>query len=758
MEAVRYTAAHWGVFEIDAEGVPVPFRKDTDPSRIGSGWLSATQDKASRIAAPLVRKGWLAGDGGQNRCDDSFVEISWERALALVAQELERVRVIYGNSAIFAGSYGWASAGRFHHPQGQMRRFLNLIGGHVSKRDSYSFAAAEVLLPRILGVSRESHEDNMTGLELVATECSLLVAFGGLSRRTAQVDSGGTSDHQLRDRHKEMVARGATLVSISPRFDDFPGAEWVAIRPGSDTAMMLALSHEILVAGRHSESFLARYTSGWPDYRAYLLGEEDGTPKSTEWAAPLCDVPPDAIRRLARRMVEERTMISVTWSLQRAEHGEQPLWAGIALAAILGQMDQPGLGFGFGYGSSAAVGRTQPQFRWPAFPQGKNPVSDFIPVARIADMLLCPGAEYRYDGETRRYPDARLVYWTGGNPFHHHQDLFRLERAWRRPETVIVHEHSWTATARRADLVLPCTTPLERPDMMLNKRDPTLIFMSPCQPPYGEAKDDHEIFRRLSCIFGVEDVFTEGRDVDGWLRLLWAGARQEGERGGVTLPEFDEFRRKGRFDLPPAKASQVFLGEFFADPTTAPLKTESGKITLFNRGIAALGLANCPGHPAWLAPSESLLTAEPGEFHLISGQPETRLHSQNDRGTASQSEKIQGREVCALHPDTAAAIGLRTGDFVRIYNDRGACLAGVSLDAGLRRDCVWLAAGAWFDAQQVDGVRIDVHGNPNTLTRDKGCSDLSQGTSSHTCLVRLQRWSGDLPNLTVDSLPVIERP
>jgi biotin/methionine sulfoxide reductase len=637
--AAKYTAAHWGVYEIDAKGVPVPLREDSDPSRVGNGWLSAAQDAASRIAAPVARKGWLAGDCGQRRCDDSFVEIGWDRALTLVAGELERVRSAHGNGAIFAGSYGWASAGRFHHPQGQMRRFLNLIGGHVGKRDAYSFAAAEVLFPRILGVSKEFHENGMTSWELVAKECSLLVAFGGLSRLTAQVDAGGTSDHRLQEWQAQMATRGAQFVSLSPRCDDFPGAEWISIRPGTDVATMLALSHEILEAGRQNEAFLARYTSGWPEYRAYLLGEHDGQPKSADWAAPLCDVPAEEIRRLALRMTNSRTMISVTWSLQRAEHGEQPLWAALALAAMLGQMAQPGLGFGFGDGSSAGIGRNPRGFHWPAVRQGTNSITDYIPVARITDMLLSPGAEYVYDGETRRYPDIRLIYWAGGNPFHQHQDLFRLERAWQRPETVIVHEHSWTATARRADLVLPCTTPLERTDLMINKRDTALIFMSPCRPPYGEAKDDHEIFRLLAQLFGVEEAFTENRDVEGWLRMLWAGVQSEAGRHGMSLPDFDAFRRLGRVNLPPPETPQMLLRDFFADPEAASLKTESGRITLFNRGIAALGLANCPGHPAWVMPTESLLTAEAGQLHLISGQPATRLHSQKSPAICTRTQQ-----------------------------------------------------------------------------------------------------------------------
>ena len=92
----------------------------------------------------------------------------------------------------------------------------------------------------------------------------------------------------------------------------------------------------------------------------------------------------------------------------------------------------------------------------PTLPQGRNGVADFIPVARIADMLLNPGGTYRYNGETRTYPDIRLVYWAGGNPFHHHQDLNRLRKAFARLDTLVVHELAWTATARHADIVLPC--------------------------------------------------------------------------------------------------------------------------------------------------------------------------------------------------------------------------------------------------------------------------------------------------------------
>ena len=107
----------------------------------------------------------------------------------------------------------------------------------------------------------------------------------------------------------------------------------------------------------------------------------------------------------------------------------------------------------------------------------------------------------------------RTSIWSGGrggNPFHHHQDLNRLETAWCRPETVIVNDHSWTATARRADIVFPATTSFERNDIMINRRDSSLLYMSRLFDPLGDAKSDFEIFSRLSAAMGFEDQFTEG--------------------------------------------------------------------------------------------------------------------------------------------------------------------------------------------------------------------------------------------------------
>lgn len=749
------TAAHWGSYLVDRSpdgGLRlIDDPQDPEPSVIGRGWLSAMQDDQVRIARPAIREGWLNGDRGAGRCDDSYVEVSWDDALGHVAGELDRVRLSHGNGSIFAGSYGWASAGRFHHAQSQLRRFLNLIGGHVFAKDTYSHAAAEVLLPHLTGMSHRRFSSQMTTWARIAEHCRLFLAVGGVSARTAQISSGGTARHETDTWLNRAAANGMRIVNLSPQRSDMAGvptAEWFPVRPGGDSALLLALAGEIVLAGREDRTFLDRCTSGWAEYRAYLMGDADGVVKDARWAAPICDLPEERIRALAMDLVGQPSMIAVNWGMQRAHHGEQPIWAGLALACVIGQIGQPGCGYGFGYGSAAHIGRAVRQPPWPAMPQGPNPVDDFIPVARIADMLLHPGESYRYNGETRRYPDARLVYWAGGNPFHHHQDLQRLERAWCRPETVIVHDHSWTATARRADIVLPSTSALEREDMMVNGRDNALIFMSRVMPRFAEARDDHEIFADLAARMGVGEAFSEGRDADGWLRWIWDGCRKVAADEGFSLPEFEAFRALGRIDLPQLVEERDSLSAFVNDPEVHPLRTESGKLTLFNHRIAAMDLDDCPGHPAWLEPVEWLGRAASDELHLISGQPMTRLHSQLDNGRVSAGAKSRGREICRLHPEVAARIGARAGDMVCLWNGRGACVAALEITSDIRPDCIALPTGAWFDPVALGDQRVEMRGNPNVLTLDRGTSGLAQGNIGHTTLVRVRRWLGQMPEVS----------
>ena len=758
--ARRFTSAHWGTYEItDTPNGPTlrGVEDDPSPSPIGDGWIDACRDTRTRVLKPAVRKGWLESRDRTNRCHDSFVEVSWDTALDLVAEELKRVRDTHGNQAIYAGSYGWASAGRFHHAQSQMRRFMNLIGGYTSSRETYSHAAAEVLFPYITGLSNREIQAQLTDLQTIAENTELLVAFGGISGRTAQIASSGIARHETESWLAKAHENGMKVVCVSPLISDYAASlnpEWLSLRPNTDTALMLGLAHELHRTGRHDMAFLTRYCHGWPAFEAYLTGATDGQPKDAAWAAAICDVAPSLIEELALRMANSRTMISLTWGMQRADHGEQPLWMGLTLTAMLGQIGTPGGGFGFGYGSTDVVGKRSHRVAWPSFPQGQNPISDFIPVARIADMLLNPGAPYQYKGQTLHYPDARLVYWAGGNPFHHHQDLLRLERAWAQPETVITHEPWWTATAKRADIVLPSTAPLERTDLMANGRENGLAWMSQALPPMGEARDDHDIFADLAKRFDLHNAFTEGRTSEEWITWLWEEGAKVAQDAGHRMPTFEAFKETGRLTLSKPDKPQISFSDFIAEPEAYPLGTETGKIEIVCPPIERMALDDCAAHPTWITPSEWMGDASSDQLHLISGQPSTKLHGQLDNGSHAATSKTQGREIATLHPDAAQKRGIKDGDIILLQNERGACLASVALSNGIRPDAIALPTGAWFDPQLIDGKWMCVHGNPNALTLDKGTSTLAQGNIAHTTLVRVEKWEKDLPEVTAFKAPL----
>jgi len=761
------TSTHWGSYQAVTRSGRLeelrPFDHDGDPSPIGQGIVDVIDD-ASRITRPMVRLGWLEnrrGKGTEGRGRDPFVALDWDEVIALAGDELTRVIGQHGNRAIYAGSYGWASAGRFHHAQSQIHRFLNTLGGYTRSVNTYSFAAAEVIFPHVLGDFR-SFVYQQTSWSSIIDHCDLFVAFGGIALKNAQIGQGGIGEHRQKQWMVKAHDNGVEFVNISPMKSDLLediASDWLAIRPNSDTAMMLALSYVLIEEGLHDRAFLDRYTTGFDKVEAYIRGAADGVVKTPEWAAAICDIPADAIRLLARRMAAGRTMISMSWSLSRQAHGEQPLWAGVTLAALLGQIGLPGGGFGFGYAAVQTVGNGVGDYNMMAFPQGRNNETGFIPVARIADMLLNPGGSFAYNGQQLTYPDIRLVYWAGGNPFHHHQDLNRLKQAWQRPETVIVHEWCWNALARHADIVLPCTTSLERQDIAMSPRDNYVISMEKAIEPVGQSRDDYDILSALSHHLGVADQFTEGKSSEEWQRHIYAQTCAQMRADGFAFPDYEDFRQQKWFQIEAQEHPTILFEDFRRDPDANPMKTPSGKIELYFATIEGFGYDDCPPQASWLEPPEWIGgTANTHPLHLICNQPGTKLHSQLDHGSFSRQGKINGHEMIIMNPADAAQRGIGEGDIVRVFNDRGACLCGAVLSTKLREGVILIPTGAWLDPGDGDLADISCkHGNPNVLTPDRGTSRLAQGPAAHSCLAEVERWTGGNVKVTAFVPPPIIR-
>ena len=762
------TSTHWGNFLIEKDGDRMvrvhAYDTDSNPSAIGQSLLDAL-DSGCRIPRPMIRQGYLQkNSNGTGRGVEPFVAVPWDEALDIGAEAIQRVRQKYGNQAIFGGSYGWASAGRFHHSQSQLHRFLNCIGGYVYSVQSYSTGAAQIILPHVFGVGSHRLMTEAPTMDDVIKHTKLVVSFGGISMKNTQINQGGIGNHSARAQLQAAREAGVQFVNISPVRDDvadFLDADWWPCRPNSDVVLMLGLAHTLLNENLYDKTFLQRYCVGFDTFANYLLGKHDGQAKNAEWAQSLCEIKADRIRALARKMATKPCLLSISWSLQRTEHGEQPYWMIATLAAMLGEIGLPGRGVGFGYGcihNFGFAGRKTLPFKTGALPQGDNPVKEFIPVARIADMLLHPDEHYTFNGETRHYPHIQLIHWAGGNPFHHHQDLNQLRQAWAKPDTIIVHDCVWTATTRHADIVFPATTALERNDFSNGGNDLYFAPMHQVMPPFAEARDDYAALSGLAQRLGCRDAFTEGRSPQQWIEYLWQITRQRAAESDIDLPDFDTFWRQGQYAVDPEQlpTQEFVLEQFRADPDKHPLGTPSGRIEIYSDRIASFDYDDCRSHAMWLDKQEFLGSPRAREFPLalVSNQPRTRLHSQYDHGRTSRNSKTQQRETARMHPDDAAARSIHDGDVVRIFNDRGACLAGIRLTDRIRKGVIELPTGAWYDPQNpAQRNSLEVHGNPNVLTRDAGTSQLGQATSAHSCLVQVERFDQPLPGIKVFQQP-----
>lgn len=740
-------SAHWGTFQarLDAQGhvQTRPHASDPDPNPLLSNFADALRHPA-RVVRPMVRKGWLENGPGPDarRGHDTFVAMEWDDTLDLLAAELRRVRDRHGPQGVFGGSYGWSSAGRFHHAQSQVHRFLNFaLGGYVRSVNNYSAGAALPMLPHVVGPLERVAKQNVTW-EQIEAHTDIVLAFGGMALKNSRVASGGVSRHVERSAMKHAAARGCQFVCISPLRTDLPpeaAAQWLPVTPGTDVALMLALVHELVTSSKHDEQFISRYCEGWQTFEDYLLGRSDGHAKSCTWAAPICGIAAQAIRELASSLVGKRVLVVVSHSLQRSEHGEQPVWMGAVLAATLGQIGLPGGGYNYALGTMSHYGRRDNAVPVAAMPQGHNGVRAFIPCARISDMLLHPGKAFDYNGQRLFYPHVRMAYWAGGNPFHHHQDLQRLARAFSTLDTFVVHDSVWTASAQHADIVLPATLTLEREDIGATSTDPLMVAMHRVAPPHGQARNDYDIFCELSRRLGCLDAFSEGRSTREWLAHLYEFTREGLEGMGLPAPNFEAFWQLGELELPQQQDDGGILRAFRNEPADCPLPTPSGKVHISSTTVAGFGYGDCPGHPAWLAKKFAPDALHP--LWLVANQPHNKLHSQLDFAAYSQSFKLDGREVCTMHPDDAGPRGIKENSVVRLFNEVGACLAAVHISQDIARGVVQLPTGAWYEpVRDTRGRLFCARGNPNVLTRDVGTSSLGQGCTGQLSTVQVERW------------------
>ena len=771
-EGETITATRWGIVRPVVKGGRVvelkPFEYDYAPSPNIQGLAEIPYCEA-RIRYPMVRESYLKGGpkSREKRGDETekFVRVSWDKALELVAKEITRMYDNYGPSAIYASNYGWKSTGSVNDPTALQYRLLNLMGGFTGKRNSYSSAAVNTILPYVVGAG----DPRSTAWDVVLEHSERVVFWGCNPLVTNDID-WYTTLHNYAGYLRALKKKGTKTYAINPVFNDtaeYMGSEWLAVNPGTDTAVMAAMIYELETTGEADHAFLEKYTSGWKEFRAYLTGEEDGVKKTPEWAAKISGLSAETIRALAHDLKAHRTMLMIGWGIQRIDYGEQFHWMLVTLAAALGQIGLPGGGFGTNYHYSSGgaplangpfVGGIPSKVE-PARPVKKPWTgSKVLHVAAITDALEHPGAVRDFDGKKETYPHFRMIMWAGGNPFAHHPDTFRLERAWKKVDTVVVTDVVWTATARHADIVLPAATFLEHNDISVigtNSCDGVVAMHQAIKPQY-ESRSDYWIYSHLAEKLGLGDKFTEGRTEMQWIEKIYNDARGLGDAYDIEMPDFKTFWEKGfyLYDVPEASRQYVSFKAFREDPQANKLNTETGLIQLFSPKIAGYGYDDCHGHAAYFQPAEGTATAtKEYPLALMAPKGRYRMHSQLDCVNNRQRGKIEDREPVWLNPKDAASRKIESGDVVLVKSRRGAMLAGAIVTERVKPGVIVVQHGAWFNPMKTPKGRIDVEGNSNALTIDKPTSKLARGNISSTGNVQVTKWTGELPPVTVFEQP-----
>jgi len=688
-----------------------------------------------RLLYPMIRVG--------ERGEGKFRRASWEEALTLVARKMVQLKQTYGPTAILDQSYAGASYGVLHKSdqiEGLLGRFLGMFGCRTNSWSVPSYQATTFSSRMTFGTIEDGNEDD------VFAHSKLIIMWGW---NPAYTFHGGNTFYYMR----MAKQRGCKFVLIDPQHTDSASvydAWWIPIKPNTDAAMMAGMAHHIFASNLQDQAFIDKFVQGMDkgtmpgkfagreNFRDYIMGTSDGVPKTPEWAAAICGVKAEDIRKLAQMYATTKpAALKASWAPGRASYGEQYSRMAAALQAMTGNIGVLG-GCAEGVGKawhSEGVAHPYDEFANVWFASIKSDRWAHIvlnyPNVKREEAGLWPRDD-RLDGVI---PNIKAIFWQGSDWFNQLTNINKEIEAIKKLELVVCMDSTITPSAIWADVLFPIATHFERHDVALPwYKGHYYIHRPKVIEPLGESKTDFQVFTELSYRLEMLDPSVRGMGrrynpradrsyffnpdaVDEQYLTVWWNERVMHHQH-VDM-SWESFKKHGIYKFKLARPHVAFQDQI---EKGLPFPTPSGRIEIFSTQLASVtdwkrtqyGY-EIPAIPKWIEPFESLNhpLAKKFPYHLVTPHPRERTHSIYHnipwlRETCSQ-------EV-TLNASDAKALGVQTGDTVEVYNDRGSCIVLVYVTERCMPRVAVIYEGAWMDR---DKNGVDRAGNPDFLTADQ---------------------------------------
>jgi len=647
-----------------------------------------------RLLHPMKRVG--------ERGEKKYERISWDEAMTTIVRELTRIKDTYGEKSLFFTSGGHLGA---LHTAGSLAKALAMWGGYTTLYGNISSEGAVYAVMSTYGDVMVGHgrEDLLNA--------RMIILWGW---DPVRMISGTDTIYNL----VKAKEAGIPIVSIDPRYTDTTAVfadEWIPIIPGTDAAMMAAMGNVITKNRLQDQAFLDKYTVGFEQYKAYVLGTEDGIEKTPEWASRICGVPAERIESLATQYATtDPACLMDCQGPARAAMGEQYNRGAMTLTNITGNVGKPGgaacgglMGIPYGH-----------MFRSAGIPGMRNPAEAGGPSIRGTldlDLRLVRRIhtnrifDAMIHGTAAGYPaDIKAAWFAGGNVLGQRGNVNKGVRALKGLEFTVGQDLFLTPTMRYCDIVLPVSSFAEKNDLTRPwPSGPYLTYANKAIEPMGECKTDWEIGNLFAEYMGFGG-FNE-HDEDQWLRIFVA-ANPEYK---AHVPDYAEFKAEGihRIDMDDA---YVAFRKQIEDPENNPFETPSGKIELYSQRLADLDDPMIPPVAKYIPSPEDrndpLIKRFP--LQLLSPHPRVRAHS-----TLQNIGWLQEVEPHAMwiNPVDAEARGVRDGDEVYVFNERGKIAIKAWVTRRIIPGVVAIHEGTWFEP---DAEGICRNGCVNVLTND----------------------------------------